>query len=69
MPPKNDQIAKMITKAETLIEHCQEQLAADPPPTDLEAAGLMDTIDAQMAKIERLQGQMARLDAIKKGKK
>jgi len=69
MAPKTDQLNKMIAKAEEQILHCQEQLAADPPPDEATAAALMTTIDDMLAKIERLQGQQARLDAIKKAKK
>lgn len=69
MPPKTDQLNKMIAKAEEQILHCQEQLAADPPPDPAAQEELMKTIDDMLAKIERLQGQQARLDAIKKGKK
>lgn len=69
MPPKNDHVSKMIAKAEEHIAHCQEQLAADPPPDAAAEAELLKSIDDMLAKIERLQAQQARLDTLKKGGK
>ena len=69
MTPKNDQLAKMIAKAEDQIEHCQEQLNADPPPDAAASDELLKTIDDMLAKIERLQSIHGRLDALKKGGK
>ena len=69
MAPKNDQLAKMIGKAEDDIQRCRDALVADPAPDAAAQEELMATIDAQLAKIERLQSQQARLDALKKGGK
>ena len=69
MAPKNDQLAKMIGKAEDEIQRCREALVADPVPNAEGEKELMDTIDAQLNKIERLQSQQARLEALKKGGK
>jgi hypothetical protein len=69
MPPKSDHVAKMVAKAEEVILHCQEQLAADPPPDAATEAELLKTIDDQLAKVARLQAQQAQLEALKKAKK
>jgi hypothetical protein len=69
MPPKSDHVAKMLAKAEEIIAHAQEQLAADPPPDAATEAELLKTIDDQLAKVARLQAQQAQLEALKKAKK
>ena len=69
MAPKNDQLEKMIGKAEDEIQRCREALVADPAPNAEGEEELLKTIDAQLAKIERLQSQQARLEALKKGGK
>ena len=69
MAPKHDQLEKMIGKAEDEIQRCREALVADPAPDAAAEENLLATIDAQLAKIERLQSQQARLEALKKGGK
>jgi len=67
MAPKAGQLGKMIEKAEELIADMQEKITAG----ELDAAGEAEatkTIEDVIAKIERLQGLQARLDAVKKSK-
>lgn len=64
MPPKKDHWAEMISRAEAQIEQFQtEMIFADPPKTEAEQATILDSIEAQIAKIEKLRSMQARLKA------
>jgi len=67
MAPKASQLGKMIEKAEEQIADMQEKLASGEMDAAAEAEATK-TIEDMIAKIERLQGLQARLDAVKKGK-
>jgi phosphate uptake regulator len=66
--PKPAQVQKMVAKAEEQIARLQEAMLADPPPPPEELAEMEKSINDHLAKIERLQGLTARVDAIKKAK-
>jgi len=64
MPAKKDHWAEMIARTESEIERLQtEMIFSDPPKTESEQAILLDSIEAQVAKIERLKALQARLKA------
>ncbi len=64
MPAKKDHWAEMISRTEAQITKLQaELLEADPPKTEAEAATVLQSIEDQVAKIERLKGLQARLKA------
>ncbi len=64
MPAKKDHWAEMIKRTEAQIETFQTELIfADPPKTEAEAAVILQSIEDQVAKIERLRGMQARLKA------
>jgi hypothetical protein len=66
--PKPNQIAKMIAKAEELIAKMNEQLASEGGMTPEAEAEALETIEDQLAKIERLQALTVRVKAIKAAK-
>ncbi len=62
MPAKKDHWAEMISRAEAEIERLQtEMIFADPPKTEAEQATILQSIEDQIAKIERLKAMQARL--------
>lgn len=64
MAAKKDHWADMIERAEEQIENLQaELLDADPPKTEAEEAVITQSIEDQVAKIERLKSMQARLKA------
>ncbi len=64
MPVKKDHWAEMIKRAEAEIEKCQtEMIFADPPKTEAEQATILESIEAQIAKIEKLRSMQTRLKA------
>lgn len=64
MPTKKDHWAEMIARTEAQIVKLQEDLVdADPPKTEAEAATILQSIEDQVAKIERLKSLQARLKA------
>jgi len=64
MPPKKDHWAEMTARTEAEIERLQTELIfSDPPKTEAEQAVVLDSIEAQIAKIERLKSLQARLKA------
>ncbi len=64
MPAKKDHWAELISRTEAQIEKFQTELIfADPPKTEAEQATILESIEAQVAKIERLRGMQARLKA------
>lgn len=64
MAAKKDHWAEMIKRAEAQIETCQTELIfADPPKTEAEQASILESIEAQIAKIEKLRSMQARLKA------
>ncbi len=64
MAAKKDHWAEMISRTETQIEKFQTELIfADPPKTEAEQATILQSIDEQIAKIERLRAMQARLKA------
>ncbi len=64
MPAKKDHWAEMIKRAEAEIERLQTELVfADPPKTEAEEAVILQSIEDQIAKIERLKALQLRLKA------
>jgi hypothetical protein len=64
MPAKKDHWAEMISRAEAQIEKLQTELIfADPPKTEAEEAVIMQSIEDQVAKIEKLKAMQLRLKA------
>ncbi len=64
MAGKKDHWAEMISRTEAQIEKFQtEMIFSDPPKTEAEQAVLLDSIEAQVAKIERVKALQARLKA------
>ena len=64
MAAKKDHWAEMIARTEAQITHLQaELLDADPPKTEAEVATVMQSIEDQVAKIEKLRAMQARLKA------
>ncbi len=64
MPAKKDHWAEMIHRAEMQIEACQTDLIfSDPPKTEAEQTTILESIEAQIAKIEKLRSMQARLKA------
>ncbi len=64
MPAKKDHWAEMIVRTEAEIERLQTELVfADPPKTAAEEATILQSIDDQITKIERLKAMQARLKA------
>ncbi len=64
MAAKKDHWAEMISRAEAEIEKCQTDLIfSDPPKTEAEQTTILESIEAQIAKIEKLRSMQARLKA------
>ncbi len=64
MAAKKDHWAEMISRTEAQIEKFQTELIfADPPKTEAEAETILQSIEAQVAKIEKLRSMQARLKA------
>ncbi len=64
MPAKKDHWTEMISRAEAQIEKLQTELVfADPPKTEAEEAVILQSIEDQVAKIERLKALQLRLKA------
>jgi hypothetical protein len=64
MPPKKDHWAEMISRTEAQIVSLQgELLDADPPKTEAESAVILQSIEDQVAKIEKLKALQLRLKA------
>ncbi len=64
MPAKKDHWAEMIKRTEAQIETFQTELIfADPPKTEAEAAVILQSIEDQIAKIEKLRSMQVRLKA------
>ncbi len=64
MAAKKDHWAEMVRRAEAKIEECQTELIfSDPPKTEAEQATILESIEAQIAKIEKLKSMQARLKA------
>ncbi len=64
MPAKKDHWAEMCAHAEAEIERLQtEMIFSDPPKTEAEQAVLLDSIEAQIAKVERVKAMQLRLKA------
>ncbi len=62
MPAKKDHWAEMIVRTQAEIERLQTELVfADPPKTAAEEATILQSIEDQIAKIERLKSMQARL--------
>ncbi len=62
MPAKKDHWAEMISRTEAQIEKLQTELIfADPPKTEAEAAVIVQSIEDQVAKIEKFRALQARL--------
>ncbi len=59
---KKDHWAEMISRTEAQIEKLQTELIfADPPKTEAEAAVIVQSIEDQVAKIEKFRALQARL--------
>ncbi len=64
MAAKKDHWAEMIARTEAQIEKFQTELIfADPPKTEAEAEVIVQSIEDQVAKIEKFRALQARLKA------